>query len=111
MAACLAPLAVFAVMVAAPDGAREPLRWLLYASCAVTLVAVVPRTRVEPVVRVLGVVGAVGFGGGAAYLHSLADEPSAIPLAGGLAFLLGGVLLLAAACTVAAGRGRRPVVR
>jgi uncharacterized membrane protein YgdD (TMEM256/DUF423 family) len=111
VAVCLLPVATFSAMVLAPDAALDPLRWVLYASCVATVVVMaLPVARPDRATAVLAVVGALAFGGGAAYLHSLDDEPAAIPLAGGLVFFVGAILLVVAACAVVAEHRHRLTV-
>lgn len=64
------------------------------------------RTPVQRITIVVAVISTIGLLGAVAYLHSLDDEPSAIPLAGVGALMLCCLGLLATAVTLCTDHGR-----
>jgi hypothetical protein len=102
--AVVVALVGFVAYLAVPSGVRVGA--LVAASCAVVVCAgVVIRTRSgSPAVAGVAAASSVGLVGSVLYLRSLADEPSAIPLAGTFVLLLSLIGLVTSSLLL-----RRPV--
>jgi hypothetical protein len=105
--AVVVALVGFVAYLAVPSGVRvAALVVMVAASCAVVVCAgVVIRTRSgSPAVAGVAAASSVGLVGSVLYLRSLADEPSAIPLAGTFVLLLSLIGLVTSSLLL-----RRPV--
>ena len=113
MAVALA-LVGFVAFLAVPSALRVVAVVVMVAGSLAVVVCALAWRRTPPGSTALGavaVVSAVGLVGSVAYLSSLADEPSAIPLGGTFALLLSLVGLVVSFFCVNDKKSREPVNR
>lgn len=113
-AATVLALVAFVGFLVVPDDLRTPALVVLLATAAAVVVLGVGwmrRRRSVPAVGVVDVASALGLVGSVLYLDSLADEPSAIPIAGSLVLLLSLVGLVVSAVRLRSTPRRRPLSR